>query len=65
MDPDSLVLAASTLAALGGYLLHAWVEFNNAIPANQLTAVMIAVLHFYLVRKDTDNLQPEPIGHER
>ena len=49
MDPDRLVLAAGTLAALAGYLLHAWVEFNNAIPANQLTAVMVAVLHFHIV----------------
>ena len=56
MDPDNLVLAAGTLAALGGYLLHAWVEFNNAIPANQLTAVLIAVLHFHLARKNTDKL---------
>jgi len=46
MDPDRLVLAAGSLAALGGYMLHAWVEFNNAIPANQLTAVLLAVFHF-------------------
>ncbi len=52
MDPDRLVLAAGTLAALAGYLLHAWVEFNNAIPANQLTAVMVAVLHFHIAGPD-------------
>lgn len=46
MDPDRLILAAASLAALGGYMLHAWAEFNNAIPANQLTAVMVAVFHF-------------------
>lgn len=45
MDPDRLLLAAASLAALGGYLLHGWVEFNNAIPANQLTAVIIATFH--------------------
>lgn len=47
MDQDRLTLAAASLAGLGGYLLHAWVEFNNAIPANHLMAVAIAVLHFH------------------
>lgn len=71
IDPDRLVLAAASLAALGGYLLHAWVEFNNAIPANQMTAVMVAVFHFGIMRDnkptetkehtDTANLEsPEP-----
>ncbi|MGE4442823.1 MAG: O-antigen ligase family protein [Desulfomicrobium sp.] len=45
MDPDRLLLAAASLAALGGYLLHGWVEFNNAIPANHLTAVIVATFH--------------------
>ncbi len=48
MDSSHLLLAAASLAALGGYLLHGWVEFNNAIPANQLTAVIIATLHFHI-----------------
>ena len=55
MDPDRLILAAGSLAALGGYMLHAWVEFNNAIPANQLAAVMVAVFHFSITREP-----PEP-----
>jgi len=46
IDRDTLLLASGTLAALGGYLLHSWAEFNNAIPANQMTAVLVAVLHF-------------------
>ncbi len=50
LEPDRLMMSAATLAALGGYLLHAWVEFNNAIPANQLTAVLVAVLHFAFYR---------------
>ena len=50
MDPDRLILAAGSLAALGGYMLHAWVEFNNAIPANQLAAIMVAVFHFSITR---------------
>ena len=57
MDPDRLVLAAASLAGLGGYMLHAWVEFNNAIPANQLTAVMVAVFHFGIMREDVQNTQ--------
>ena len=52
MDPDRLVLAAGSLAALCGYMLHAWVEFNNAIPANQLAAIMVAVFHFSITRED-------------
>jgi len=48
MDPDRLLLAAGSLAALGGYMLHGWVEFNNAIPANQLTAVTMAAFHFHI-----------------
>lgn len=48
MDPDRLLLAAASLAALGGYLLHAWAEFNSAIPANQLTAVLVAVYHIHV-----------------
>jgi O-antigen ligase len=54
MDPDRLLLAAASLAALGGYMLHAWVEFNNAIPANQLTALMVAVFHFGIMREAPD-----------
>jgi O-antigen ligase len=54
MNPDRLLLAAGSLAALGGYMFHAWVEFNNAIPANQLTAVLVAVFHFSVVC-DTKN----------
>jgi hypothetical protein len=54
MDPDRLVLAAGSLAALGGYLLHSWVEFNNAIPANQLTAIMVAIFHIHISRENTD-----------
>ncbi|PKN44883.1 MAG: hypothetical protein CVU63_09740, partial [Deltaproteobacteria bacterium HGW-Deltaproteobacteria-20] len=30
MDHGQLLLAAASLASLGGYLLHGWVEFNNA-----------------------------------
>ena len=52
MDPDRLLLAAGSLAALGGYMLHGWVEFNNAIPANQLTAVIMAVFHFHITEQD-------------
>lgn len=48
MDPDRLLLAGASLAALGGYLLHAWAEFNSAIPANQLTAVLVAVYHVHV-----------------
>jgi len=51
MDPDRLLLAAGSLAALGGYMLHGWVEFNNAIPANQLTAVTMAAFHFHLTEQ--------------
>lgn len=51
MDPDRLVLAAASLAGLGGYLLHSWVEFNSAIPAIQLTAVLVAVFHFAVTRQ--------------
>jgi hypothetical protein len=54
MDPDRLVLAAGSLAALGGYLLHSWVEFNNAIPANQLTAIMVAIFHIHISRENTE-----------
>lgn len=54
MDPDRLVLAAGSLAALGGYMLHAWVEFNNAIPANQLTAVLMTVFHICISREGLD-----------
>jgi O-antigen ligase len=46
MEADRLLLASAPLAALAGYLLHCWVEFNNAIPANQLTALLTAALHF-------------------
>jgi O-antigen ligase len=65
MDPDRLVLAAASLAGLGGYMLHAWVEFNNAIPANQLTAVMVAVFHFGIMRDDSQNAAtaPNPLKH--
>jgi hypothetical protein len=35
-------------------MLHAWVEFNNAIPANQLTALMVAVFHFGIMREAPD-----------
>ena len=52
MDPDRLLLAAGSLAALGGYMLHGWVEFNNAIPANQLTAVTMAVFHLHITAHD-------------
>jgi O-antigen ligase len=48
MDHGHLLLAAASLAALGGYLLHGCVEFNNAIPANHLTAVIIATFHFHI-----------------
>ncbi|MBU4524773.1 MAG: O-antigen ligase family protein [Desulfomicrobium sp.] len=48
MDSGRLLLAAASLAALGGYLLHGWVEFNNAIPVNQLTAVIIATFHLHI-----------------
>jgi O-antigen ligase len=51
MDPDRLLLAAASLAALGGYLLHGWVEFNNAIPANQLTALIIATFHIHIAEQ--------------
>ena len=51
MDPDRLLLAAGSLAALGGYMLHGWVEFNNAIPANQLTAVTMASFHFHITEQ--------------
>jgi hypothetical protein len=37
-------------------MLHAWVEFNNAIPANQLTAVMVAVFHFGIMREGSQNI---------
>lgn len=57
MDPDRVVLGAASLAALGGYMLHAWVEFNNAIPANQLAAVMVAVFHFAIMRDSARNDQ--------
>jgi O-antigen ligase len=64
MDPDRLLLAAASLAALGGYLLHAWVEFNNAIPANQLTAIMVAVFHFGILREapETATVRQEALG---
>ncbi len=51
MAPDRLLLAAGSLAALGGYLLHGWVEFNNAIPANHLTAVTMAVFHLHIAEQ--------------
>lgn len=51
MDPDRLLLAAGSLAALGGYMLHGWVEFNNAIPANHLTAVTMAAFHFHITKQ--------------
>lgn len=60
MDQDRLALAAGTLAALGGYLLHAWTEFNNAIPANHLTAVMVAVLHFHIAGTDDAAFRETP-----
>jgi len=51
MDRDHLVLATGSLAALCGYLLHIWVEFNNAIPANQLTALLVALFHFSVAKE--------------
>jgi hypothetical protein len=38
-------------------MLHAWVEFNNAIPANQLAAIMVAVFHFSIIREDAAALE--------
>lgn len=51
MDPDRLLLAAGSLAAVGGYMLHGWVEFNNAIPANQLIAVIMVAFHFHITEQ--------------
>jgi O-antigen ligase len=50
MEADRLLLASAPLAALAGYLIHCWVEFNNAIPANQLMALLTAALHFSMMR---------------
>ena len=63
LDEDRLLLGAASLAALGGYLLHAWVEFNNAVPVNHLAAVMVATLHFAVLHKSS-RPTPEQLGHQ-
>lgn len=53
MDPDRLLLAAASLAALGGYMLHGWVEFNNAVPANHLMAVAMVAFHIHIAASES------------